>query len=411
MLVQVVDDSEINRAILGAVVEKLGDQVRGLLCGRRRGAGRLRGGHARPHRPRLHDAGHGRPRVRRARARAARREGGADRDDHRRHRPAGQAPGARPRGDGLSDQDGVLQLRDAGQTGQPRSPAAQLSPAPGPEPVAGRGGPQGHREVAAPGPPRPAHRPAQPRVFDERLGRRSAARRAGDRSPCCSSTSTGSRRSTTRSATTRATLLREVAERLRDACAARTTRSPASAATSSRSSARRPTPRTRRDLAQRIARRAARAVHARRASRSTSRPASASRCARPTAHDGRDCCCARRHRDVRREGRAGGAAYPASSPTCERPQRRAASSGDLRHALTSDELASTTSRSSISQTAHVVGSRRSCAGTTPARAARARRVHPARRGDRAHRRLGERVLDAGLRGSWRGSPAPSSVSP
>ena len=72
--------------------------------------------------------------------------------------------------------------------------------------------------IRAPGAPRRADRPAQPRAVPRaaRAGARAARRRRRGRSRCCSSTSTASRRSTTRSATRSATrCCSAVADRLR----------------------------------------------------------------------------------------------------------------------------------------------------------------------------------------------------
>ena len=88
--------------------------------------------------------------------------------------------------------------------------------------------------AAPPGLPRPAHRPAEPHAVHGARARR-ARRRTAARSPCCSSTSTTSRPSTTRSATPSATRCSSPSpSACATACAPRTS-SPASAATSSRS--------------------------------------------------------------------------------------------------------------------------------------------------------------------------------
>ena len=91
------------------------------------------------------------------------------------------------------------------------------------------------RAPRPPGPPRPADRAAQPRAVRPRAGRRARAPHArpaaGSRS--CSATSTTSRSSTTRSAIAPATSCWSRSRSASAPCCARTTRSPASAATSS----------------------------------------------------------------------------------------------------------------------------------------------------------------------------------
>ena len=93
---------------------------------------------------------------------------------------------------------------------------------------------QRRRAPRPPGPPRPAHRPAEPRAAStELLADALAPRRASTGSRCCSSTSTTSRSSTTRSATAPATSCWSRSPSASPPSCAPTTRSPASAATSS----------------------------------------------------------------------------------------------------------------------------------------------------------------------------------
>ena len=96
--------------------------------------------------------------------------------------------------------------------------------------------PQARRRAPRPpGPPRPAHRPAEPHAVRPRARptRSSAAARRAAGSPSCSPTSTTSRSSTTRSATAPATSCWSRSPSACRPCCAPTTRSPASAATSS----------------------------------------------------------------------------------------------------------------------------------------------------------------------------------
>ena len=182
-----------------------------------------------------------------------------------------------------------------------------------------------------------------------------------------------------------------VAGRLARARCARATRSRASAATSSPSSARTSPARPRRaPIAQRI-------VDAVRASRSSvdgrrGRSCTASigiALAAATDDRARGPAARRRRRDVPRQGRAARAATRCSTRRCARDARRARSrpraSCAARSSATS--CACTTSRSSTSATRRDRGLRGAGALGAPERGpARAGRVHPARRGDRADRR-------------------------
>ena len=246
-------------------------------------------------------------------------------------------------------------------------------------------------------------------MFMHTLQRASASRSGGGKqSRCSSSTSTASSRSTTRSATQSGDhLLQDVARRLRQHCA-RATPWRASAATSSscwcEDCARSAT--TLNAIAQQHARAPSagryvldgqeyhvtaqhRHQHLSRATARTRR-----RCSRtPTSR-----CTARRT-----QGRNNFQFY---SPQMNAHSfERLALEADLRHALEPRRVRScTTSRRSISRAGASPASRRCCAGSTRSSGmVLAGQVHPARRGDRAHRadrRLGAARRPARKRARW-----------
>ena len=146
------------------------------------------------------------------------------------------------------------------------------------------------------------------------------------------------------------------------------------------------------------------------ASRSRSRPA---RCVRHRQHRHRvrhrrrrrradDAAARRRHRHVPREGSGARAATSSSTPACT-PRADARGSSSRAPSATRSSAASSSSTTSRSSTlADGRDRRRRGAGAlapSRARAARAGRVHPARRGDRADRPLGRWVLREACRQS------------
>ena len=239
-------------------------------------------------------------------------------------------------------------------------------------------------------------------LFIERVER--GARRAPTAtSPCCSSTSTTSRPSTTRSATPSATSCwSRSPTRLRALRAARATSSRASAATSSPSCS--PdvddAARTRRAVAERIL--AAFAAARRRPATSWSRVHLSVGIAtsRRATRDARRADPRRRRRDVPGQGSRQGPLRASSSRSMRdaiaappRPQGGARS-----RRSSAARSSSSTSRSSRSPPADVVGRRGARALGAPGRGRVAPvGVHPARRGDRADRRRSARyVLRRGL---------------
>ena len=197
--------------------------------------------------------------------------------------------------------------------------------------LAGRAGRHRRRQrAAAPGGPaavghRPADRRRQPAAHDDDAWpvRSSARPGSSGRSRCCCSTSTTSSGSTTRSATPSAT---RCCASWPGGCTkpcARSTRSPATAARSSSSSARRPTPRAPASLADRVcADRARRATSssARTPCRSPSR--SASRRSRSNGVASGDLVRVGRRGAVRREARRPGPVAQRERPAGQRADRR-----------------------------------------------------------------------------------------